>query len=163
MAALPDRFDLGVTYARGKLAPERQAEFLLGGMMALPAWYFLNLGSTENPLPCTVEGDEQAPEDRHLLVFTDSDRLETLAQSLGHNLAPPPVISMSPAQALPWSLGHALAGLLINPGEYAFLLPQDQLRHYHQAWQARGGRETIGFWIPNLTTEEEDFWQEHGL
>jgi hypothetical protein len=39
----------------------------------------------------------------------------------------------------------------------------DQLRAFHAEWSKRGGREGIGFWIPNMTTEEEDFWQENGL
>jgi hypothetical protein len=43
------------------------------------------------------------------------------------------------------------------------MIPFAQLESYHAEWSQRGGRQASGFWIPNMTSEEEDFWQEHGL
>ena len=43
------------------------------------------------------------------------------------------------------------------------MIPFDQLKAFHAEWSRRGERQTAGFWIPNMTTEEEDFWQENGL
>ncbi len=54
-------------------------------------------------------------------------------------------------------------GLLLNPGEYAALIPMPQLEYFLEEWSRRGKHLASGFWIPNITTEEEDFWQKYGL
>ncbi len=43
------------------------------------------------------------------------------------------------------------------------VIPLDRLEAFNDEWSRRGGRQAAGFWIPNMTTEEEDFWQENGL
>jgi hypothetical protein len=98
---------------------------------------------------------------RYLLVFSDAARVEDLLDGTG-STAPP--ISMPTIKAFSWSLDRpGTAGLLVNPGEDAALVPRDQLDFFHTEWRARQADLPAGFWIPNMTDEEEDFWQEHGL
>jgi hypothetical protein len=164
MARLPSRFDLWVRKARACPDAIRQADYLLGALAGLTEWHFLNVGTKENPQPAEAKiGDA-----RYLLFFSDADRIEEIIREGGQFQAgdPLPVITMATAQAMPWCLEQGAkgsAGLLVNPGEDAFLLPMDQLEVFHSEWEKRGGRQAAGFWIPNMTTEEEDFWQEHGL
>ncbi len=54
-------------------------------------------------------------------------------------------------------------GLFVNAPEDAVMIPFAQVENFHSEWVKRGGRQSSGFWIPNMTTEEEDFWQEHRL
>jgi len=163
MARLPDRFDLQVRRARECADPARQADYLLGSLVALEAWHFLNIGTKENPEPAQAELGGGP----HLLVFSDAERIEELVRESGSlpEGEPPPVIAILSVKAMPWCLGQAgCAGLLVNPGgENAFVVPMDRLEIFHAEWNQRGGRQASGFWIPNMTSEEEDFWQEHGL
>ena len=162
MARLPDRFDLWVRKARACADPARQADYVLGALAGLEAWHFLNVGTPANPQPAEgqMEGGLQ------LLVFTDTGRIEEIVGGSRQNGDPLPVITIPTAAAFPWCLerrASGCAGLLVNPGEDAVLLPMGQVEAFHAEWRQRGGRQASGFWIPNLTSEEEDFWQENGL
>lgn len=157
MARLPDRFDLWVRQARKCPDPVRQVDYVLGALAALREWHFLNLGTVEVPRSAEVELEGA----RHLLVFSDVGRIEELTV-----VQPTPVITVPTALAMPWCLdrqAEGCMGLLVNPGEDAFAFSMEQLAAFHAEWSQRGGRQASGFWIPNLTTEEEDFWQEHGI
>jgi hypothetical protein len=157
MARLPDRFDLWVRQARACADPERQADYVLGALAALPYWHLLNVGTREKPQPAECEVDGA----RYLLVFSGAERVEEL---LVDTESSAPAISMPAIKAFPWCLERPDgAGLLVNPGEDAVLVPREHLDHFYQAWRAREASRPAGFWIPNMTTEEEDFWQEHGL
>jgi hypothetical protein len=163
MPRLPDRFDLWVRRARAHADPARQLDYVLGALAALPQWHFLNSGSRAQPQPATTEIDG-AP---CLLVFSDTDRVLELVQPPGGNSPEgPPVITMPMPAALHWTLAQApekYAGLLINLGEDAVLVPLAQVKAFGRDWLEGQARQSSGYWIPNLTTEEEDFWQEHGL
>jgi hypothetical protein len=161
MPRLPDRFDLWIRKARDCPDPARQLDYILGAMIALPAWHFLNVGTHEKPQPATgeIEGT------RVLLVFSDPDRVLEAAGDAKFPAAPP-VFSLPAPMALAQSLGEGLfrcAALLVNPGEDAALIPREQVAAFEREWRARDAAAARGFWIPNLTSEEEDFWQEHGL
>ena len=164
MPRLPDRFDLWVRRARDCSDPERQLDYVLGALMSLPDWLFLNLRSAKNPQPATLEA-EGGPA---LLVFSDLERLLDIARERGVPVADsaPPVIAIPSAAALKWCIDQRpmqAHGLLVNPGEDNALIPLDHAATFEQAWRERGALQASGFWIPNLTSEEEDFWQEHGL
>ena len=157
MSRVPDRFDLWVRRARACPDPARQADYVLGALAALPYWHLLNAGSREQPQP--AEGEVEGL--RYLLVFSDSTRVEELLAAI--ESAPPP-ISMPTIKAFPWSLDRpGSAGLLVNPGEDAVLVPRDHVDYFYKEWRARQAGQPAGYWIPNMTGEEEDFWQEHGL
>lgn len=158
MPRLPDRFDLWVRRARACPDPARQADYVLGALAALPEWHLLNRGEAGNPIPAETEMEDG----RYLLVFSAAERIaELLELSPG---VPPPVISLPTVQAFSWCLGmRDCAGLLVNPGEDNFVVAMDQLHHFYRGWTQDREALSTGFWIPNLTTEEEDFWQEHGL
>jgi hypothetical protein len=162
MPRLPDRFDLWVRRARDSSDPARRLDYVLGALVALPAWHFLNRGTREKPAPTTAEIDGAL----HLLVFSDADRVVEVAEQIGQT-GPgeiPPLISIPMPAVLDWCLDdQTWSDLLINPGADAVALPRTQVEAFTREWQARGKRQASGFWIPNLTTEEEDFWQEHGL
>jgi len=164
MSRLPDRFDLWVRKARACEDQARQADYVLGALAGLKEWYFLDTGTRENPQPAEVEMEGVAC----LLVFSDPGRIEEMLHVAGpfREGTPLPVITIPTVEAMPWCLKRRTSGgggLLINPGEDAFLLPLDRLEVFYDEWNRRGGRSASGFWIPNMTTEEEDFWQEHGL
>jgi hypothetical protein len=164
MPRLPDRFDLWVRQARACADPARQLDFVLGALVGLPQWRFLNAGTLEHPRIFTTEMDG-AP---LLLVFSDVDRVEEIAgrRGLEYSSSAPPVISIPTTIAAAWCLGPDVPpwdALLINPGEDAVLVPRPQVETFLKEWEARGARQAAGFWIPNLTSEEEDFWQEHGV
>ncbi len=164
MARLPDRFDLWVRKARECRDLARQADYVLGAMAGLEQWHFLNVGTKEKPISAEVEMENG----RHLLVFSNMDRVEELMGEGGQFQAddPLPIITIPTVKAMPWCLERRTTncvGLLVNPDEDAFLLPMDRLEVFHAEWIKRGGRQASGFWIPNMTTEEEDFWQEHGV
>jgi hypothetical protein len=163
MARLPDRFDLWVRKAQQSADPERQADWILGALVARENLYFLNVGTKEKPriAKAAVAADECA------LVFTDPGRIETFIA--GHPAARqdgsngPPVIASPTAAALKWCMENR-SGLAINPGEGATaLVPAAVLAAFVEDWRARSERQGAGFWIPNMSSEEEDFWQEHGL
>jgi hypothetical protein len=158
MPRLPDRFDLQVRKARQCTDPARQVDYVLGAMAALRDWHFFNVANRGSPQPAEVEIDGA----RHLLVFSGTDRIEEWVPPG----APLPLISIPTAGAMPWALERRCGGcegLLVNPGEDAFSLSMEHVAHFHEAWSLRGGLLSSGFWIPNMTSEEEDFWQEHGL
>jgi hypothetical protein len=158
MSRLPDRFDLWVRRARQCPDPARQADFVLGALAALPDWHFLNHGEESSPVPADAELEGL----RQLLVFSDPGRVEELLGSSAD--APLPIISIATAKAFPWCLEQIdCAGLLVNPGEDGFMVAMDQLHSFYRVWRQDREANSTGFWIPNLTTEEEDFWQEHGL
>ena len=164
MARLPDRFDLWVRKARESADPERQADYVLGALVGLREWHFFNVGTKENPQPAEAEIEDAAC----LLVFSDTDRIAEIVpaerqKQPGDSL---PVISIPTVSAMPWCLERRASGcdaLLVNPGDYACLISIEQVDFFYQEWSQRGGRLASGFWIPNMTTEEEDFWQENGL
>ena len=163
MARLPDRFDLWVRKARQSADPARQADWVLGALAGLPAWHFLNLGTREQPRSAEGEIDGLTC----LLVFSDPDRIDDLLAEAGKPSGKAlPVITIPTVAAMPWCLerrAQGCDGLLVNPGSEAFLLPMDHLETFYREWSRRGGRQASGFWIPHMTSEEEDFWQEHGL
>ncbi len=162
MSRLPDRFDLWVRKARECLDPERQADYVLGALAALNDWYFFNVGTKEKPRISESEIENH----RYMLVFSDYSRIEELVEDTLAKGAPLPIISMPTAAAMSWCIerkAEGCAGLLVNPGDFAAIVPLCQLEAFHAEWSQRGGRQASGFWIPNLTSEEEDFWHEHGL
>ncbi len=73
----------------------------------------------------------------------------------------PSLITIPAPAAMAWCVECGM-GVLVNPPEDSALIPFAQLEVYHREWKARGARQSTGFWIPNMTSEEEDFWQEHG-
>ncbi len=161
MPRLPDRFDLWVRRARAHADPARQADYILGALMARPEWHFLNAGTPEKPHPASAEV-EGAP---HLLVFSGLDRVLEIAEQMGRPAAGS-AIAIPSAQALDWCVEERpgqCAGILLNPGEDAVVLPLEYLADFAREWKARGAEPRAGFWIPHSTSEEEDFWQEHGL
>jgi len=154
MPRLPDRFDLWVRKARECPDPARQADYVLGALASLDYWYFFAQNSTSNPQPSEVEIENHW----YKIVFSDSARVE--------ELTPSRTIAIPTPKAMVWCLerqAEGCAGLLVNPGDFAVLIPLEQLRAFHTEWHQRGGLQASGFWIPNLTTAEEDFWQQHGL
>jgi hypothetical protein len=162
MAAVPDRFDLWVRKARECGEPARQVDYILGSLVGLSDWHFLNLGTGEKPQAAEVEIEGE----RHVLVFPDAGRIEEMLKDRGESVRPAPVITIPTVAAMGWCLereAEGCAGLLVNPGDYAAVISMGHLRVFHDEWSRRGGRERIGFWIPSMTTEEEDFWQENGL
>jgi hypothetical protein len=159
MARLPDRFDLWVRKARKCRDTARQADYVLGALAGLKEWHFLNVGTRGAPQAAEVPmgTDPCRP------VFSDVSRIEELVHERGgaHSNEPLPVITIPAAAAMAWCV-ECRTGLLVNPGEDAALIPFAQVEAFHAEWLQRGGRQAAGFWIPNMTTEEEDFWQEHG-
>lgn len=157
MPDLPDQFDLWVRRARD-VAPERQADFLLGSLFALKEWFFLNRGSDEKPSPGVVE-----LEGRYcLVVFSDLGKMHDFVGSATSNLAIPTESVVGYCREF---RAMGVTALLVNPGDYAFTVELDAVESFDKAWRERRAAHPSarGFWIPNLTTEEEDFWQSHGL
>jgi hypothetical protein len=160
MPRLPTRFDLWVRKARECPDPARQADYILGALAGLKDWHFLNLGTKDSPQAAKTTIEDET----YLLVFSDLDRIE---EALGGRHATPqsgalPVITVAAAAALTWAI-ECRTGLFVNPPEDAAMIPFDHLKAFHAEWSRCGGRQASGFWIPNMTTQEEDFWQEHGL
>jgi hypothetical protein len=160
MARLPDRFDLFVQKARETADPSRQADYVLGAMAGLKEWHFLNLGTKEKPQAARAQIDT----DPYLLVYSDIGRIQDFISEQGGalNEGPLPVISVATEAAMAWTV-ECKIGLLVNPPESAVMIPFAQVESFHAEWKVRGARQASGFWIPNMTTEEEDFWQENGL
>jgi hypothetical protein len=159
VSRLPDRFDLWVRQARQSSDPARAADLVLGGLAALKEWHFLNIGATDAPHAAETEV-EAIP---CLLVFTTADRVEEIIHDEGNPGAQrASLLTIPTAEAMAWCVERK-AGLLVNPGDDSVLISADQLAVYHTEWQQRRGRQSTGFWIPNPTNEEEDFWREHGL
>jgi hypothetical protein len=161
MARLPDRFDLQIRKARLCTDPIRQADYVLGALVGLSEWHFFNLGTRETPQAARTEIDT----DPYILVYSTPDRIADFLREQG----PPardrnslPVISVAMEAAMAWCV-ECRVGLFVNPPEEAVMIPFGQLQHFHTEWQKRSASPTGGFWIPNMTSEEEDFWQEQGL
>jgi hypothetical protein len=157
MARLPDRFDLWVRKAKECPDPARQADFILGALAGLREWHFLNLGTRDAPQAAKTEIEGET----YLLVFSDVDRINEALGEKGAPGSPLPVITIDTEVAMAWCV-ECRAGLFVNPPEDAAMIPLAQLEVFHADWKKRGARQASGFWIPNMTTEEEDFWQEHG-
>jgi hypothetical protein len=160
MARLPDRFDLLVRKARQCQDPVRQADFVLGALAGLREWHFLNLGSTEKPQAARTQIDS----DPYILVYSGVGRIDDFLEESGTapKNAPLPVISIATTVAMAWCI-ECRVGLFVNPPHDAVMIPFAQVEAFHSEWTRRGGHQAAGFWIPNMTTEEEDFWQENEL
>src|ERR1700683_1308929 len=160
MARLPDRFDLWVRKARQCPDPARQADYVLGALSGLEEWHFINLGTKEKPQAARTQIDA----DPYILVYSNLDRVDEFIRENGvaDKSVPLPVISIGAAVAMAWCV-ECRVGLFVNSPEDAVMIPFAQLEHFHTEWIRRGGRQASGFWIPNMTSEEEDFWQENGL
>jgi len=160
MPRLPDRFDLWVRRARACPDPARQLDYVLGALVSLPAWYYLNIGTADQPRPATTEVEG----DRVLLVFSDAERVPEM---IGQPGTAGVVFGVPTGKALADCVTRGAEedchGLFINPGEDGVLVGMEQVRAFAQAWLRQRQEAPSRFWIPNLTTEEEDFWQEHGL
>ena len=165
MEALPDRFDLFIRRARElKREPQRQLDLVLGSMFALNEWHFLNRGNQEQPEPRVVDLDG----DTCLLVFSHPNKADDFTRERGERDGRDPLglISMRPRDAVDYSLQLKEWGcfhLLVNPGPFAFMISLEVLQAFYDQWKAGDAEWGRGFWIPNMTDEEEDFWQEHGL
>ncbi|MEM1060379.1 MAG: hypothetical protein AAGK14_14140 [Verrucomicrobiota bacterium] len=168
MAALPDWFDLWVRRAR-ELPGDgvRQLELLLGAVFTLPEVFLWNVGTVEAPVPAIGEDESGI---RLLLLFTHEHKLIELVEEHSSG-AGVPAIAMPPVQVggflqdLSAESGE-IAGVLVNPGDFAFQVERRAWEDFSQAWTRRDPAErqaAQGFWIPKMTGEEEDFWQEHGL
>lgn len=163
MARLPDRFDLWVRKARETTDAARQVDLVLGALGAREELYFLNIGTKENPLIARAG----LAQEECALMFTDTGRIEEFVAEhpgmiRGKDEGPPVIVSPA-AAALKWCVENR-AGLVINPGAgETVLVPAAELAKFVEEWLERGERRGAGFWIPNMTTEEEDFWQAHGL
>jgi len=159
MARIPDRFDLWVRKARECPDPARRADYILGALAGLKEWHFVNLGTKEKPRAARSQIDT----DPYLLVYSDVDRIEEFFREQGRAFKndPLPVITVPTEAAITWCV-ECRTGLLVNPPDDAVMIPFSQVEAFHAEWKQRGGRQAAGFWIPNMTTEEEDFWQEHG-
>jgi len=156
MPRLPDRFDLWVRKAKESADPARQVDLVLGALVSREELYFLNGGTKERPSVAQAE----VPPDRCAIVFTDAGRVGDFRAVPANE---PPVIVSATAAALAWCVENS-AGLLINPGDDgALVVNAATVAAFFAEWQQRGGRQAAGFWIPNMTSEEEDFWQENGL
>ena len=163
MARLPDRFDLWVRKARESADPARQVDLVLGALVAREELYFLNVGTKEQPRVARAE----IPPDVCAIVFTDTGRVSDFLEEQPQIFAAPPdempVIAAPMAGALAWCVENKV-GLLINPsGDGAPFASPSAVAAFVAEWTQRGGRQASGFWIPSMTSEEEDFWQEHGV
>ncbi len=156
MARLPDRFDLFVRKAKACSDPARQADYVLGALAALPAWYFLNIGPGEKvQLAESTYGGN-----RFAFIFSDGERANEMAREKTAGLLS--IISIPQPGAMEWCV-KLRTGLLVNAQSESCMVPFDQLEAFLAEWTRRGEGKSAGFWIPNMTTEEEDFWQEYGL
>jgi hypothetical protein len=161
MARLPDRFDLWLRKARESADPTRQVDYVLGALVGLKDWYLVNIGTKEKPQTAKT----QVEDDLCVLVFSDAARVEEFLE--GKEDAAPkgdvlPAIAIPSAAALAWCV-ESNVGILLNPADEGVLIPFDQVKAFHAEWIQRGARQSAGFWIPNMTSEEEDFWQQNGM
>lgn len=170
MSALPDWFDLWVRRARDLPVgdSQRQVDLLLGAVFVMPVVYFWNIGSEARPAPAIGEDEDG----RQLaLLFTQAGKLEDVLEERhdgiidGHEGLP--VIGVPPVQVGGYlqdlnADGAGIGSILVNPGEYAFQIEVLAWEAFSVSFEQRDP-EARGFWIPHMTTEEEDFWEEHGL
>jgi len=159
MARIPDRFDLWVRKARASANTDRQMDWVLGALVAREELFFLNSGTKEEPRITRVE----MAEEQCALIFTDGERIEEFMTAERDAVGERSAIASPSASALAWCVESRL-GVVINPavGETAWIVAE-ALAVFLEEWKKRGERQAAGFWIPNMTSEEEDFWQENGL
>lgn len=164
MGAIPDQFDVFVRRARERFDPARAEDMLIGNLFALKEWHLLNAGTAEDPRPRFAELDGTV----FLLVFSHPEKADAFTEARGERGGRDPLglISMRPGDAADYCRalrGSSCGAILVNPGPFAYAVALEGLLKYHEAWSRRGAELASGFWIPNMTTEEEDFWQEHEL
>jgi hypothetical protein len=104
-----------------------------------------------------------------LLVYSDPSRLlEALEYYLidkpGGRVEGPGSISMTPIGTFEFCLKNN-TGLLVNPlaSEHNLLVPHEHVKAFYLNWKESAKHAQNCFWVPNMTDEEEDFWQERGL
>lgn len=163
MAAIPDSFDLQVRRAKSA-APERQVDFLVGALFALSEWWLINQGSETEPYPVIVEMGAA----KCVVVFSAPGKLQDFADGARGERVEVPNLAIRVPEVVEYCLRFREVGataILVNPGDFAFTVELDALESFAMAWRERRAAtgEPRGFWIPNMTTEEEDFWQSHGL
>ena len=115
MPRLPDRFDLWIRQAKASQEPARQLDYILGALVALPEWFFLNIGTPNDPHPAVSEVENV----RYLLVFSDPVRVVEIAEQIRVEGSEPPVITVPSGTALRWVVDERpmqAEGLMINPG-----------------------------------------------
>ncbi len=162
MAFLPDQFDLWVRKAK-QMAPARQLDCLLGMLFAQPEWFFFNQDE-KKVLPAQIEIENA----KCLILFSDSRKmLEFFENAMHQKLDQLPSLAIPAASGTEFCLQFRASGceaILVNPGTEPFQVSLEALERFNLEWQAyHRSQASRGFWIPNMTTEEDDFWQEHGL
>ncbi|NJK90660.1 MAG: hypothetical protein HC904_01790 [Blastochloris sp.] len=165
MSRLPDRFDLLVRKVRDTgMAPDRQLDLLLAALFTVKEAHLINAGTEAEPRPSFVELDGEIL----MPVFSSVDQADTYSSERGQrgDRDALGLISMPPPLLLEVSRLFTDSGChhwFVNPGPYGFILPLHEVESYEsQRAQAQASAHT-GFWIPNLTSEEEAFWEDHGL
>ncbi len=162
---LPDRFDLAVRKIRTTADTHRQIDILLGALLAQKTLFLWNIGTQETPAPAISE-IEGTPA---MIVFSDALRLSEAmdnydSDSSKRNIDSTGLIALTSDHAFATAIALNTA-LLVNPlsGEDTFYVSKEHLEPFYNEWRASVQSQALGFWIPNITTEEEDFWQEQGL
>jgi hypothetical protein len=162
MASIPDHFDLWVRKAQ-QMPEERQLDCLLGSLFAGKEWFFYNQGVCQTVDPAMVELDGV----KCLMLFSSADKMFDFVQSAScRTVEQLPSIAIPAEKGAEFCLQFRAAGaeaILVNPGDYAFRISFDALESFARDREAHRAEARRGFWIPNMTSEEEDFWQEHGL
>jgi hypothetical protein len=162
MPTLPDSFDVAVRRAREMNRGQRQVDYTLGLLFAQSEWHFVNHGTAEKPFPALIDLDTA----RVLVIFSSLEKYQDFVELSTETPAnQSPSISIPVEVATGYCLQFRPAGcqaILVNPGEFAFQVSLEALKEFDENWRSRPDTAR-GFWIPNMTTEEEDFWNEHGL
>jgi hypothetical protein len=165
MSRLPDRFDLLVRKVRDEsYSPERQMDFLLAAFFALQEAHLINAGDATQPRPSFVELDQLIL----MPVFSSADQADTYTSERGQRQDHDPLglLSMRPASLLEYAQAFKDYGCqhwIINPGPYGFILSLEEVEAYQLERKKSASSPNVGFWIPNMTSEEEAFWEDHGL
>jgi hypothetical protein len=161
---IPDRFDLCVRKVKKTVDPNRQLDILLGALLSKEELFFWNIGSKNDPQPATALLEDALC----LIIFSDGNRLQESMENLDEQSARKNVQTTGliglPAQKAFQLCVDLQAGLLVNPlsGEDNFHVAAEPVKTFFEEWKASGHLGT-GFWVPSMTDEEEDFWQENGL
>ena len=125
----------------------------------------MNRGSETEPYPAVVELGAA----KCVVVFSAPGKLQDFADELrGEKVEEMPNLAIRVPEVVDYCLlfrGAGATAILVNPGDFAFTVELDALESFTNAWRERRAAkgESRGFWIPNMTSEEEDFWQSHGL